>query len=48
MIYESAYAELYFTDTYFPDFDELEFDKALDSFNKRDRRFGGVNGNKNN
>ena len=48
MIYELAYAELYFTDTYFPDFDELEFDKALDSFNKRDRRFGGVNGNKNN
>lgn len=42
MIYQLAYAELYFTDTYWPDFNEREFDKALDSFNKRERRFGGL------
>ncbi len=42
MIYECAYAEFYFTNTYFPDFDELEFEKALDSFNERNRKFGGL------
>lgn len=42
MLWQMAYAELYFTDTLWPDFDEKEFDKALDSYNKRDRRFGGV------
>ena len=42
MLWQMAYAELYFTDTLWPDFNEEEFDKALDSFNKRDRRFGGV------
>ena len=42
MLWQMAYAELYFTDVLWPDFDEKEFDKALDSYNKRDRRFGGV------
>ncbi len=42
MLWQMAYSELYFTDTLWPDFDEKEFDKALDSYNKRDRRFGGV------
>ena len=42
LLYELAYSEMYFPDTYFPDFDGEEFDKALDAFNKRDRRFGGV------
>lgn len=42
MIYQSSYAELYFPSTYFPDFDEQEFDKALDVYYHRDRRFGGV------
>lgn len=42
MLWQMAYAELYFTDTLWPDFDEKEFDKALDSYNKRDRRFGAV------
>ena len=42
MLWQMAYSELYFTDTLWPDFDEKEFDKALDSYSKRDRRFGGV------
>ena len=42
MLYSMAYSELYFTDLYFPDFNEKEFDKAIDEFNKRTRRFGGV------
>lgn len=48
MLYQSAYAELYFTNTYFPDFNEKEFDKALESFNNRNRRFGGNDENKSN
>lgn len=43
MLWQLAYAEFYFTDTYFPDFNESEYDKAVESYNKRDRRFGGVN-----
>lgn len=42
MLYQMSYAEFYFTDTLFPDFDEKEFDKALDFYSKRDRRFGDV------
>ncbi len=42
MLWQSAYAELYFPKTYFPDFHEYEFDKALIEFNKRNRRFGGI------
>lgn len=42
MLYQMAYAELYFTDVLWPDFDEKEMDKAIESFNKRDRRYGGV------
>ncbi len=42
MLWQMAYAELYFTDTLWPDFDEKEMDKAIDSYNKRDRRFGSV------
>lgn len=41
MIYQSAYAEYYFPKTYFPDFNEEEFDLALIEYNKRKRRFGG-------
>ncbi len=43
MLFNLAYAELYFPKTLFPDFDEDEFDKALLVYNKRDRRFGGYN-----
>ncbi len=42
LLWESAYAEYYFPEVLFPDFNEEEFDKALLSYQKRDRRFGGV------
>ena len=40
MLWQCAYAELYFTDTYWPDFDAKELHKALASYQKRERRFG--------
>lgn len=42
MLFQAAYAEFYFPKVYFPDFNVLEFDKAMRVFNKRERRFGGV------
>lgn len=42
MLYQLTYAELYFPKTYFPDFDNDEFDKALVEYTSRDRRFGGI------
>lgn len=41
LLYQIAYSELYFTDKYFPDFNAEEFDKALDEYHRRKRRFGG-------
>ena len=41
MLWQSSYAEYYFPKTLFPDFDEKEFDKAIEEYNKRHRRFGG-------
>lgn len=41
LLWQAAYAEFYFTDVYWPDFDQAEFDKALASFSKRERRLGG-------
>lgn len=38
--WQSVYSELYFTPTYWPDFDEKAFDIALVEFEKRNRRFG--------
>ncbi|MBI2055341.1 MAG: undecaprenyl diphosphate synthase family protein [Candidatus Sungbacteria bacterium] len=38
--WQCAYAELYFTETFWPDFDEAELDKALDFFAKTKRNFG--------
>lgn len=40
MLYRSDYAELYFTETYWPDFNEVELDKALADYAQRKRRFG--------
>src|SRR6185295_5766672 len=40
LLWESAYAELYFTDIYWPDFGRDELVKALDSYWRRERRFG--------
>lgn len=42
MLWQTAYAELYFTDVYWPDFDKGEYDKAVDWFFSRQRRFGGL------
>ena len=42
MLWQNSYAEFYFPKTYFPDFDEKEFDKAIVEYTKRDRRFGGI------
>ncbi len=41
MLWQASYAELYFPKTYFPDFDEIELEKALTEYNNRNRRFGG-------
>lgn len=38
--WQGVYSELYFTDTFWPDFDEKEFDKAIEEYEKRERRFG--------
>ena len=42
LLWQFAYTELYFTETYWPDFDEKEFEKALEDFAGRQRRFGKV------
>lgn len=41
LLWQNAYAEFYFPEVEFPAFDEAEFDKALEEFSKRNRRFGG-------
>ena len=43
MIWQLVYSELYFTETFWPDFDETEFFKAIETYSKRDRRFGASN-----
>ena len=40
LLWQLAYAELYFTDTLWPDFDRAELDKAIASYQHRERRFG--------
>ncbi|MCB1949505.1 isoprenyl transferase [Nitrosomonas sp.] len=40
LLWQLAYTELYFTDTLWPDFDENEFDLAIQSYQQRERRFG--------
>ena len=42
LLWQSAYAEFYFTDVLWPDFNEKELDRAIEAYQKRDRRFGGV------
>jgi undecaprenyl diphosphate synthase len=44
LLWESAYAELWFTDTMWPDFTGAELARALDDFRLRDRRFGALGG----
>ena len=40
LLWQMAYTELYFTDTYWPEFDKVELERALEWFGKRVRRFG--------
>ena len=42
LLWELAYSEFYFTDVYWPDFDENEVRKAIYVYQSRDRRFGGL------
>ena len=42
MLWQLAYAEFYFTDVLWPDFDKEELIRAVEYYNTRDRRFGGV------
>jgi undecaprenyl diphosphate synthase len=40
LLWQIAYSELYFCDTYWPDFDEAQLHKAIESYQHRQRRFG--------
>ncbi len=42
LLWQTAYAELYFTSTYWPDFNQDELAKALSEFSRRQRRFGKI------
>ncbi len=42
LLWQSAYAEFWYSDVLWPDFTEKDFDEALAAFEKRNRRFGGV------
>ena len=42
LLYQSAYSELFFVDTLWPDFSEKEFDNILEEFSQRNRRYGKV------
>ena len=42
LLWQLAYAEFYVTDVLWPDFDRAEYDRALEAYRKRDRRYGGV------
>lgn len=42
LLWQIAYSELYFTDILWPDFNQKAFDEALKSYERRDRRFGGI------
>lgn len=42
LLFESAYAELFFTETFWPDFSEATLDEALTAYGRRQRRYGRV------
>lgn len=42
LLWQIAYSEIYITDVHWPDFNEKSLEEAIESYNKRDRRFGGV------
>lgn len=47
MLWQLAYTELFFTEVFWPDFDETTFEEAMEAFQKRERRFGYVGGMRN-
>ena len=42
LLWEVAYTEFYYTDVAWPDFDEAELDRAIEAYNQRDRKYGGL------
>lgn len=42
LLWQLGYAEFYFTSVHWPDFDKAELEKAIEYYNGRDRRYGGV------
>ena len=42
LLWQSAYAEYYFTDTLWPDFGPKDLDEAIEAYNRRSRRYGGA------
>lgn len=42
LLWQTAYSELYFCDVAWPDFDRKELEKAVDAYNHRERRYGGL------
>ena len=42
LLWQNAYAEMFFTQTYWPDFNSSELDDIISDFNNRERRFGGI------
>ncbi|MCM8814605.1 MAG: polyprenyl diphosphate synthase, partial [Candidatus Omnitrophica bacterium] len=42
LVWQSIYAEFYFTTTLWPDFSEKDFKMAIEEFSRRERRFGGL------
>ena len=46
LLWQLAYSEFYFTDVPWPDFHKEELERAIEAYNERDRRFGGLTDNK--
>lgn len=44
LLWQSAYSEFYFSDKLWPEFDEVELDRSIESFKQRERRFGKTSG----
>ena len=42
LLWQLAYSEFYFTPVPWPDFSKAELEKAVEAYNQRDRRYGGV------
>ena len=42
MIWQAAYSEFWYTDKLWPDFTTDDFDKVIEAYSRRQRRFGGV------